>query len=270
MNLTLRSNKLILFTIFSAALLSGCGGGATPEPTQDIRSFATSAALTVQTEFTQTAASVFGIPVDTIPTNPPLAVQNEPLQEAEAVQVPAPMDEVLIPGVLSVSEIDGNNSGDLIVKESEKPESLIQFVTTEPTPMILKPTVTATTPPTAVPTATEAKISGADKASYETQEPLDGTHVKAGSSFDVTWFLMNTGTTTWTTDYSMRYFTGTDFTKPGKPRFNLNYAVEPGTVGSCSIDAVAPTHPGTYKMSVVLGNANDENFFIVDITIIVD
>ena len=33
--------------------------------------------------------------------------------------------------------------------------------------------------------------------------------------------MVNTGTTTWTTDYSMRYFAGTNLTKPGKTRYNL-------------------------------------------------
>ncbi len=79
-----------------------------------------------------------------------------------------------------------------------------------------------------------------------------------------------TGTTTWTTDYSMRYFTGTNFTKPGKTYYRLNAAVAPNETGACSMDAVAPTTPGTYTMSAVLANENDENFMIVDITIVVD
>ena len=46
--------------------------------------------------------------------------------------------------------------------------------------------------------------------------------------------------------------------------------VAPNTVGACRIDAVAPGAPGTYAMSVVLGNENDENFYVVDVTIVVD
>lgn len=120
-----------------------------------------------------------------------------------------------------------------------------------------------------VPTATPIVQSG-DKASYDSQSPQDGTHLQRGQEFDITWNLLNTGSTTWTTDYVMRFFTGTNFTKPGKTRYNLNAPVPPNTVGACSVDAVAPSKPGEYTMSVVLGNENDENFYIVDITIIVD
>lgn len=119
------------------------------------------------------------------------------------------------------------------------------------------------------PTATPVVQAG-NRASYDSQTPLDGTHVSRGQIFDITWYLLNTGTTTWTTDYSMRFFSGTNFTKPGKNRWYLNQAVAPNTVGACSIDAVAPGAPGTYSMSVVLGNENDENFYVVDITIVVD
>lgn len=121
----------------------------------------------------------------------------------------------------------------------------------------------------AVPTATPVVQVG-DKASYDSQSPQDGTHVKAGQSFDITWNLLNTGTTTWTTDYVLRFFSGTNFTKPGKTRYNLRSEVTPNTVGACTVDAVAPKTPGTYTMSVVLGNENDQNFYVVDITIVVD
>ena len=120
-----------------------------------------------------------------------------------------------------------------------------------------------------VPTATPIVQVG-DKASYDSQSPQDGTHVKAGQSFDITWNLLNTGTTTWTTDYVLRFFSGTNFTKPGKTRYNLNAEIPPNTVGACSVDAVAPKAAGTYTMAVVLGNENDENFYVMDITIVVD
>ena len=120
-----------------------------------------------------------------------------------------------------------------------------------------------------VPTATPIPQVG-DKASYDSQSPQDGTHVKTNQVFDITWNLLNTGTTTWTKDYSLRFFSGTNFTKPGKNRWNLRQEVAPNTVGACIVDAVAPNTPGTYTMAVVLGNENDENFMVVDITIVVD
>ena len=113
-------------------------------------------------------------------------------------------------------------------------------------------------------------IPEGDKAEWQSQTPADGDHVEAGSEFDITWYMLNTGTTTWTTDYSMRYFAGTNLTKPGKTRFGVPKTTAPGETVGCYVDAVAPWEPGTYQMFVVLSNANDENFSKVDITIIVD
>ena len=118
------------------------------------------------------------------------------------------------------------------------------------------------------PTATP--VSTGDKASYDSQTPQDGTHVGRGQSFDITWYLLNTGTTTWTNDYCLRFWTGRNFTKPGKTRYNVLEPTAPNTVGRIMVDAIAPSDPGSYTMSMVLGNENDENFFIVDITIVVD
>ena len=111
---------------------------------------------------------------------------------------------------------------------------------------------------------------GKDKATWQSQTPEDGGHVEPGSEFDITWNMLNSGDTTWTTDYCLRYFAGTNLTKPGKLRYNLPQSVAPGEVGACSVDAVAPWEPGTYQMFVVLSNGNDENFSKVDITIVVD
>ena len=127
---------------------------------------------------------------------------------------------------------------------------------------------------TSGPSAVKSEAKGSavlvDKAVWQSQSPEDGTHIDAGAEFDITWFMTNTGTTTWTTDYSLRYFAGTNLMKPGKPpRYNLTKAVEPGATGEFSADAVAPWEPGTYQMFVVLSNGNDENFSKVDITIVV-
>lgn len=128
----------------------------------------------------------------------------------------------------------------------------------------------------AQPTATPMTGS-VNKASYDSQSPEDGTHVKHGQDFDITWYLLNTGTTTWNSDYGMRFFTGTNFTKPGKDRWRLGTNVAPGQVAACKVDARAPEKPGTYTMSVQLEDdktgaewSAESVFMIVDITIIVD
>ena len=73
---------------------------------------------------------------------------------------------------------------------------------------------------TSGPSAVKSEAKGSavlvDKAVWQSQSPEDGTHIDAGAEFDITWFMTNTGTTTWTTDYSLRYFAGTNLMKPGK------------------------------------------------------
>ena len=121
-----------------------------------------------------------------------------------------------------------------------------------------------------IPRASKGSSDEGDKAEWQSQSPSDGDHVEAGSEFDITWFMTNIGTTTWTPGYSMRYFAGTDLTKPGKARFGLTETVAPGETGTFNVDALAPWKPGTYQMFVVLSNEHDENFSKVDITIVVD
>ena len=105
---------------------------------------------------------------------------------------------------------------------------------------------------------------------WESQIPADGSVVEAGSEFDITWNLLNAGTSEWTTDFGLRYFGGINLTKPGKSRYNLPAPVAPDTVGKCSLDAVAPWEPGEYTMIVVLSDENDNNFCKMDITVKVE
>lgn len=229
------NNALRVFVMTAAAVvLSACGNAATPEPTPDMNAFATSAVQTVEARYTETAIAM---PTDTpMPTYTPVSL---PTATAEVLVLPTAAEMT---------------SGDAAAAGTGTDAAAASTVAAAPV---------------VVPTATAALASG-NKASYEGQTPTDGTHIPAGSEFDITWYLVNTGTTTWTTDYSMRYFTGTNFSKPGKTYYRLNKAVAPNETGACAMDAVAPTAPGTYTMSAVLANENDENFMIVDITIVVD
>ncbi len=237
-------NALRVFVIMAAAAaLSACGNAATPEPTPDMNAFATSAVETVEARYTETAIAM---PTETpAPTYTPVSL---PTATAEVLVLPT--SEELISNTSGTTGTGTDASAAAAGTTASGDSASVAAV---------------------VPTATTAASSSAgNKASYEGQTPTDGTHVEAGSEFDITWYLVNTGTTTWTTDYSMRYFTGTNFTKPGKTYYRLNAAVAPNETGACSMDAVAPTTPGTYTMSAVLANENDENFMIVDITIVVD
>ena len=130
------------------------------------------------------------------------------------------------------------------------------------------PTLGQPTAVVSLPTATLSAVG--DKASWAGQNIADGTHMSAGESADLIWNITNVGTTTWTTDYSVRFYTGTNFAKAGNTRYYLPAAVAPQATGNVVIDITAPSTAGEYKMAWVVSNAEDVNFYTVDITIIVD
>lgn len=241
MKMKSKTAAFAIAVLIMAAILSACGSQSTPEPTPDMNAYATNAVQTVEAHYTATALAQ--------PTNTP-----EPTYTPVVLPTDTPEPIAVLPPAASSAEGAPAVSAD--------PAGVPQLPMGDAAQAVQAPVVPE------VPTAT-AVLAG-DKASWDSQTPVDGSHVEAGSEFDITWYLLNTGTTTWTTDYCLRYFTGTNFTKPGKTRTHLAQPVAPNTIGACTVDAVAPTTPGTYTMSVVLGNENDENFFIVDITIIVD
>ena len=109
-----------------------------------------------------------------------------------------------------------------------------------------------------------------DNASYESQIPSDETHFAPGQNFNIVWYFWNIGSTTWTNNYSIRFFSGDNFMNSSDNRQYLTKNVAPGRLGELYTEAIAPSQPGTYRMSVVLSNSNDENFYVADITIIVD
>lgn len=238
----------VILLIGIMIILSSCGDAAAPEATLDFTVFVTNAALTIEAQSSE-----------------PQGTEEAPAANAGAVLSTA------------VPAAEGMPQSGLEV--ISRPAEEIVRPQTEPTAEIVIAQPAAA--PTEVPTATSASVvislpaigapeTGGDEAAYEGQTPEDGTHMKAGTDFDIIWYLKNTGTTTWTKDYSLRYFSNTDFSKSGKERWRLSKPVAPGETGALTMDAIAPDKPGTYTMAVVLGNDADENFMIVDLTIIVD
>lgn len=128
-----------------------------------------------------------------------------------------------------------------------------------PTPT-LTPGFTDTPPaPTAVvstftPSATVAAAS-CDRA--EAGIPIDvtipdDTQFTPGTSFVKTWRLLNSGSCTWTTGYSLVFFSGE---KMGGPDVvPLNSDVAPGQVVDLSVTLTAPATPGSYQGNWMLRN----------------
>ncbi len=150
---------------------------------------------------------------------------------------------------------------------------------------ILTPSATATLPPTQtatmapatstfIPTlitplasATITIQTSPDRAIYVDQSPADGSIVTPGSEFNVVWRVKNTGTTTWTTQYRLRFYAGTQMSPVNAVA--LPNTVKPQEEVQITLPIRAPAAPGEYNTIWVLSNAQDSNFFNVFIRIVV-
>jgi hypothetical protein len=132
--------------------------------------------------------------------------------------------------------------------QAEITQTALAMPTATPT---LTPTATATlapiTPTFLEPfsTATKSLIPGTgDNAKFDQDITIpDGSIIKPGESFNKTWSLINSGTTTWTTDYQLVYVFGPQATVMS---VNLTKSVAPGEVIQITVPFVAPTVNGSY------------------------
>ena len=74
----------------------------------------------------------------------------------------------------------------------------------------------------------------------------------------MTWTLKNTGTSTWTAGYLLRYYSGATF--GALKEIAMGREVLPGGVIDISIDMKAPAIPGSYRSDWVMSNENRSNF----------
>jgi hypothetical protein len=134
------------------------------------------------------------------------------------------------------------------------------------------PSITATTPPTLTPSLTVSPSpsetvtlsSGTpttvtvNQAQWVSQSIADDTVFKPGEAFTMTWTLKNTGTSTWTTGYLLRFFAGNTFGAPKE--IPISRAVTPGGEIDIAIQMKAPTIPGSYRTDWVMSTENRANF----------
>ena len=151
-------------------LLSACAGQATPEaPTLDANAIYTQAASTVAAGLALTQQA---LPTSTVTPIPP-ATSTPTALNAQVTQ-PGPDTTA------AATQAAGGN------------------VTLTPQPSL--------TPMGAI--ATAAPATSGDKMEWITNTPPDKTAVKKGDFVDVYFTIKNTGTTTWTGDYTIRFFAG--------------------------------------------------------------
>ncbi|MFH2038484.1 MAG: NBR1-Ig-like domain-containing protein [Chloroflexota bacterium] len=90
------------------------------------------------------------------------------------------------------------------------------------------------------------------------QKPTDNTTFKAGTDFDTTWTVKNTGTFDWRTDtVDFVYVSGTKMHKPayGDIRDLAKDVAKNGTI-ALTVDMLAPATSGTYSETWALKNGN--------------
>lgn len=124
------------------------------------------------------------------------------------------------------------------------------------------PTVTRTVSPTVTTTQVVGSLtpgaSTADRAKYVSQTVSDGTRFAPGASFNMTWRLQNVGTSTWTTAYRLRFYSGDPF---GAPReIAIDREVPPNDFIEITIPMKAPAKAGEYRSDWVLSNELLRNF----------
>lgn len=125
---------------------------------------------------------------------------------------------------------------------------------------------TATLPPAVAPTTPAAGAtmpSTPDRAVWVAQSPADGSQVVAGSTFQMTWTVKNTGTTKWTTAYQLRYWAGEKFGSPAT--VNLPKEVNPEEQMDITVSLTAPRNTGEYHGIWVLSTAEGANFYPLDV-----
>jgi hypothetical protein len=143
--------------------------------------------------------------------------------------------------------------------------------TTEPTATeTVMPTATETpnlTPSNTVavmlPSSTATTGQACDQASPGNPIDVtipDDTVMAPGQTFSKTWRLRNAGTCTWTTGYSIVWFSGEQLEAPTSVALTSNVA--PGQTVDVTVDMVAPQSPGTYQSNWKLRNASNVLFGI--------
>lgn len=131
--------------------------------------------------------------------------------------------------------------------------------TSVPTPTE-SPTPTETIPPpTTVAPTVPAGSSVAERVEFVADVTIpDGTVFAPNQTFTKTWRLKNVGVTTWTTAYSLIFFSGEKMGAPSA--VPLPNEVRPNATVDISVPMVSPSSPGQYIGYYILRNPQGKNF----------
>ena len=145
------------------------------------------------------------------------------------------------------------------------------------------PTQNTTPSPTAEqPTATkvQATVSGVCSNIANFVEDVnypDGANLAPGEAFTKTWKMINNGTCTWNSNYSIVYVSGADLGAAAETPLTTGIEVPAGAIINISVDLVAPQvegeHTAYFKFKTDSGtifgiNSNSQSNFYVKINVV--
>ncbi len=133
-----------------------------------------------------------------------------------------------------------------------------------PTNTSMPPTATSIPTNTPIPaTATPTPIP-CNRASFVKDVTIpDNTEISAGSTFVKTWQLKNTGSCSWTSGYTIYFYSGDQMSGPNSAQLTTG-TVSPGSTVDVKVTLIAPTTPGTYKGNWRLRDTGGTSFGIGD------
>ncbi len=134
---------------------------------------------------------------------------------------------------------------------SSQPLPTMAPAKTEATAPIVIPTMGNTQPPVVVP-------SGTDNAALVSETIPDNTKILPGASFTKSWRIMNTGTSTWTTDYKLVFSEGEQMGAANEYRMPMT--VDAGKIIELAVPMKAPTTLGTYQGYWKIKNSSGQTF----------
>jgi len=131
-----------------------------------------------------------------------------------------------------------------------------------PTPTNTATPVTPTIVLTNTPAGTQAPTSipgGQDAGVWVSSNPADGSNITAGQPFEVNVTLMNTGTTTWTTAYAIKFINGERMGAPESIAMTID--VPPTKSITLTVPFTAPSTAGTVRSNWQIVNAAGTGFY---------
>lgn len=228
-------NTGLSILVAAAFLLAACGQSTPVAPTLDANAIYTQAAATVASGMAMTEAanpSATPAPATSTPTNIiPTLNATQPQTTLLATQ-----------STLAIgTKAAGTPSGTKLATVA------VNLTKTVGTPL--------------APAATSAAPTSNDKAAWYSQFPTDGTVEKKNDKFTVGYVIKNTGKTTWTTAYTLRFYAGDQMNSPAS--INLPKTVPPNDSVQLSFELTAPGKTGEYNSMWVLTNADGVNFYSI-------